>query len=170
MIGTRKARHRVGGVTLAACAVSLLTSCSGEAETQSETAANAVPTVDVVEIDPERRERVALMAAEWSREPDYTMHFNVLDPSAEPLEDTAAARFDPSAAHSGLPEDEGRELVEAYCTACHSIVLVMQQNMVESGWDATLTRMVTDRGMPEMQPDVRQSIMSYLTAHFGADS
>jgi hypothetical protein len=44
----------------------------------------------------------------------------------------------------------------------------MQQSMAESGWDATLTRMVAERGMPEMGPDIRQTIMSYLTVHFGA--
>lgn len=146
----------------------LLSTCSADVEMQAQADAAIGTSTSDIECDPEQRKRVVAMSAEWPVEPGYTVHFNVLDPFAEPSTETETARFDPEDPHWGLPQDDGRELVEAYCTACHSVGIVMQQNMVETGWDATLTRMVADRGMPEMRPEIRQTILSYLTAHFGA--
>ena len=163
-----RCRRPAGGIIVCATTI-ILAACSGEG-----TAVPAVPN-DVeapsaaAEFDPEHRERVAALAAAWPAEPSYTVSFNALDPSADIVEEVRASPFDPNDPHWGLPEDEGRDQVEAYCGACHSLRLVMQQSMVETGWDATLTRMVSDRGMPPMPPDVRQSILSYLTVHFGAE-
>ncbi len=149
-------------------ALFLLSACSGEGPPPSvESAADDLPPA-FAETSPERQARIEALAADWPAEPSYIVSFNALDPSSNPLEEVRASLFDPNDPHWGLPDAEGRDLVVAYCGACHSLRLVMQQSMVETGWDATLARMVADRGMPEIQADIRQSILSYLTEHFGS--
>ena len=119
-------------------------------------------------LTPDQRARVATLADSWPQEPSHIVSFNVLDPAAPPASNGApVSLFDPNDPHSGLPDDANRVFVESYCAACHSLQLVMQQHMDAAGWDAVLTRMVAARGMPEMRADVRQSVLSYLTTHFG---
>ena len=160
---------RARGAFIAVCAaLCSLSACSGEGPTPSdENAASDLPPA-LTEISPEQHARIEALAADWPTEPSYIVGFNALDPSSNPIEEVRASLFDPDDPFWGLPEAEGRNLVVAYCGACHSLRLVMQQSMVETGWDATLTRMVADRGMPEVQADIRQSILSYLTEHFGS--
>lgn len=69
----------------------------------------------------------------------------------------------------GLPADEGRETVFYTCTACHSTAIIMQQGMSRSRWDHTLEWMVAKQGMPELAPEVREEILTYLAANFGED-
>jgi hypothetical protein len=172
MIGAYRLPVRPILPLLAGTLLVLLSACSEdhaahEADAAAEMAGGASADASNAP-SPEQRARVAELASSWPAEPVYNVSFNALDPSANPAADAQQTLFDPSDPHWGLPEAEGRELVETYCAACHSLRLVMQQHMAPAAWDDTVTRMVTERGMPEMRPDIRQSIMAYLNAHFGA--
>ncbi|WP_193725735.1 hypothetical protein [Ferruginivarius sediminum] len=73
-------------------------------------------------------------------------------------------------ADSSLPPGEGRELVAGLCGACHSLRLVKQQGMSRERWDYTLDWMVEKQGMPELQPEMRTTILDYLAEHYGEKS
>ncbi len=62
----------------------------------------------------------------------------------------------------GLPPGRGREAVFYTCSACHSILLVVQQRLSRDVWDETLDYMVKEQAMPEMEPDERAVILDYL--------
>lgn len=68
---------------------------------------------------------------------------------------------------NGLPPGEGRDLVAGFCSACHSLKLVMQQGMSRKRWDHTLDWMVEQQGMPELEPEMRATILDYLAEHYG---
>jgi mono/diheme cytochrome c family protein len=68
-----------------------------------------------------------------------------------------------------LPKGKGRELVFGICNGCHSVKLVVQQGMTRPKWDDTLTWMVEQQGMPELQPEIEKKILDYLATHFGPD-
>lgn len=69
----------------------------------------------------------------------------------------------------GLPPGEGRPVVYAYCTACHSTRIILQQGMSRSRWDQTLDWMVKEQGMPEPGPEAREVLLDYLAAQFPAE-
>ncbi|PWG61567.1 aldehyde dehydrogenase [Spiribacter halobius] len=69
-----------------------------------------------------------------------------------------------------LPPGEGRTLVRALCSACHSIRLVTQQGKSRERWDSTLDWMVEEQGMMEPGPENREVILDYLAEHFGEDA
>lgn len=81
----------------------------------------------------------------------------------------AGAQYDPQDEWQGLPEGEGREEVFYNCVACHSMAIVMQQRLSERVWDDVLDWMVAQMGMPEPDPELRQTILEYLVEHFGQD-
>lgn len=133
---------------------------------------NAATAID--EIRPEtlseaQRQRIGSLAAGWTGEPDYSTGFDAIDPNVR-ISDfaAAAARFDPRDEYHGLPREEGFELVDAYCTACHSLRIVMQQHATRERWDDLLVWMVEKQGMPALPGDEREVVMDYLATHFGA--
>lgn len=76
----------------------------------------------------------------------------------------------PSAQGQGpLPPGEGRTLVQALCSGCHSLRLVTQQGQSRERWDKTLDWMVEEQGMAEPGPRNREVILDYLAEHFGAE-
>jgi hypothetical protein len=70
----------------------------------------------------------------------------------------------------GLPEGPGRAETYGNCVACHSTMIIRQQRLSRRTWDEVLTWMVEDKGMWEMTPDVRATVLDYLVEHFGPDS
>jgi cytochrome c len=70
----------------------------------------------------------------------------------------------------GLPPGEGRELVFYTCQACHSLAIVKQQGLSREFWDDTLTWMVEEQAMPELDEEDRTLVLDYLAANFGPDS
>jgi cytochrome c len=70
----------------------------------------------------------------------------------------------------GLAEGPGQEETYYACTACHSIHLVKQQRLSRARWDKTLTWMVEEQGMPELEPEEGALILDYLASHYGRDS
>ena len=69
--------------------------------------------------------------------------------------------------YGGLPSGEGRETVYAICSGCHSIRLVTQQGMSRKRWDDLLDWMVKKQGMPELDPETRETVLDYLAEHYG---
>lgn len=69
--------------------------------------------------------------------------------------------------YGGLPAGEGRDVVYAVCDGCHSIRLVQQQGMSRTRWAKTLEWMVEEQGMPELDPETRETVLDYLADNFG---
>lgn len=67
----------------------------------------------------------------------------------------------------GLPEGEGREVVAAYCGACHSLGLVAQQRLSRHRWEELLVWMREQQGMAKLPPEDEKVILDYLTEHLG---
>lgn len=68
---------------------------------------------------------------------------------------------------SVLPEGDGRDIVQAICSGCHSLRLVAQQGMSRKRWDKTLDWMVEQQGMPQLDPETERVILDYLGEHLG---
>lgn len=98
--------------------------------------------------------------------PNFAWTFNALDPGREVSGDTSAVAFDPMDTNWGLPPGDGQELVAAWCAACHSMRIVMQQRASKERWDALLIWMVEKQGMAEMPPEDREAVLSYLSENF----
>ncbi len=69
----------------------------------------------------------------------------------------------------GLPLDLGREEVEVYCSACHSLRLVAQQGLTKGDWDELFDWMVEEQEMEEMPAEDRNLVLNYLSKHRGID-
>lgn len=69
-----------------------------------------------------------------------------------------------------LPAGPGKELVQSFCAACHSLrYIAMQPPLSAKQWTASVDKMIKTYGA--VVPDeVRPQILSYLTAHFSSDS
>lgn len=67
----------------------------------------------------------------------------------------------------GLPADTGQVEVFAFCSACHSMMIVKQQNLSREDWEETLEWMVEEQGMDEMPADIRPIVLDYLAKHYG---
>ncbi len=72
-------------------------------------------------------------------------------------------------AQLGLPLDGGREEVEIYCSACHSLRLVAQQGMTKDDWDELFDWMIEEQEMEEIPADDRKLALDYLAKHLGID-
>lgn len=70
----------------------------------------------------------------------------------------------------GLPPGDGRDLVFYSCQACHSLAIVKQQGLSREWWDDTLTWMVEEQNMAELDEEDRTLVLDYLATHYGPDS
>ncbi|MGO1118337.1 hypothetical protein ACTL6U_06520 [Rhodovibrionaceae bacterium A322] len=70
----------------------------------------------------------------------------------------------------GLPPDTGRDEVEIYCSACHSLRLVVQQGLDRDGWEETITWMIDEQEMEEMEPEDHKLVLDYLAKHVSIDA
>lgn len=119
-----------------------------------------------------RAQAVAQMAENWNGEMRFEAAYDALDPSAsttaaEGGDATARGGFDPNDQYWGLPRNPGYEEVAAYCAACHSVQLVMQQNRNERRWNELIDWMIAQQGMPSPPPEDRQRIVDYLVRNYG---
>ena len=73
-----------------------------------------------------------------------------------------------AAAQDALPDGAGREEVEIYCAACHSLKIVVQQRLSRDAWDETLVWMVEEQAMDPLSEDERKLVLDYLATHFNA--
>jgi cytochrome c len=97
--------------------------------------------------------------------------------SSSPL---ALANAPGAEAAASVPDDEDRDygvLVDApgvektfaYCTACHSEMIVAQQGKTRKHWAELLEWMVEEQGMtPIEEPDL-SVVLDYLAANYGED-
>ena len=69
--------------------------------------------------------------------------------------------------YQGLPPGKGREQVLENCTACHSTAIILQNRMPRKQWDQTLTWMQKKQGLRDLEPDLRKTILDYLSTHQG---
>lgn len=61
-----------------------------------------------------------------------------------------------------LAPGEGRELVLAACTGCHTTELIVASHMTRKSWDTTLTWMEETQSMESLEPAMRKAILDYL--------
>ncbi len=66
---------------------------------------------------------------------------------------------------SSLPAGDGKELVEARCSACHGLEKITAEKRSKDEWANTVKNMV-DRGLAAT-PEEIQTMTSYLSAQFG---
>lgn len=107
------------------------------------------------------------LADGWNKSPSFLVSFNALDPSYE-VSTTANSLFDPLDEYFGLPRDEqgSFELVEAYCTACHSLSIVMQQKASPERWDELLDWMEKEQGMAPLPVEDDKLVLAYVSKYF----
>jgi mono/diheme cytochrome c family protein len=69
-----------------------------------------------------------------------------------------------------LPAGSGRELVESFCVACHSLrYITTQPPLAPKQWAATVDKMVQSYGA--VVPDeARAQIVAYLQSHFSPEA
>jgi sulfite dehydrogenase (cytochrome) subunit B len=67
-----------------------------------------------------------------------------------------------------LKAGAGRETVEAYCSACHSLDYprINSAFLDRQGWEAEVNKMIKVFGAP-IQPADTKVIVDYLTANYG---
>ncbi|MEZ5894540.1 MAG: hypothetical protein R3C58_15510 [Parvularculaceae bacterium] len=110
---------------------------------------------------------VLAMADHWNGEINYAPAYSALDPSVTAAAHGAASKFDPSDDYWGLPRSDGHEIVAGYCSACHTLQIVMQQHQSEDGWNSLLDWMIEKQGMAAPDDATRAEIVSYLAREFG---
>lgn len=70
-----------------------------------------------------------------------------------------------------LPDSEGdgKDLVYAICSGCHSIRLVVQQGLTRKSWAESIDWMVEEQGMPELDEATYNTILDYLAEELNTD-
>lgn len=103
----------------------------------------------------------------WQTDPSFEVSFQALTPFAVQGANEVRAVFDENDDYWGLPRTEGFELVDLYCSACHSLQVVMQQRATYGRWKSTLEWMVDKQNMPPLPAEDEGVILTYLAEHFG---
>lgn len=70
----------------------------------------------------------------------------------------------------GLPPDTGRDEVEAYCGACHSMKLVAQQGLSRADWEEVLVWMVDEQEMEPLEPEDHKLVIDYLAKYVSVEA
>lgn len=73
-------------------------------------------------------------------------------------------------AYLGLPDAAGREEVFAYCGACHSMQLVVQQGLTRHGWEEILEWMIDEQGMAQLEVEEEKLVLDYLAEHVNPET
>ena len=68
---------------------------------------------------------------------------------------------------SGLARNGDWQLVQANCTECHSSALITQNSGNRAVWQSRLVWMEQTQGMPALNPETEDRILSYLTENYG---
>lgn len=132
------------------------------AETQAQVRADRIAQAIVQE-----RLAAAQAAAEQAIAVAITGEgFNPLVPVAGP-EATATDDGPVNPDFGNLPDTDGVDVVFYACTACHSTALMTQQRLSRERWDYLLTWMVEAQSMNAPSADDRETMLTYLTRHYG---
>jgi cytochrome c len=68
-----------------------------------------------------------------------------------------------------LVDAPGVAETHAYCTPCHSEMIVVQQGLSRERWARLFEWMVEDQGMAAIDEPDRTTVLDYLTAHYNED-
>ena len=68
-----------------------------------------------------------------------------------------------------LPDAPGMEDTFYSCTACHSTATFSRQRLTDERWAYLWDWMITDQGMADYGPELREIILGYLTTHFSSE-
>jgi virginiamycin B lyase len=71
-----------------------------------------------------------------------------------------------AASGQALPEGEGKDLVEAVCTACHEASNFTTKRMTKPQWQAKVLEMLQE--CPDVTQQEREKIVDYLAKNFPA--
>jgi virginiamycin B lyase len=71
-----------------------------------------------------------------------------------------------AASAQALPEGEGKDLVEAVCTACHDASNFTTKHMTKPQWQAKVLEMLQE--CPDVTQAEREKIVDYLAKNFPA--
>lgn len=72
-----------------------------------------------------------------------------------------------TAPFGGIPSGKGQVEVFAFCSACHSMMIVKQQRLSRDDWEETLEWMVDEQGMDPLPEAIQPMVLDYLAEHFG---
>lgn len=114
----------------------------------------------------EQRTRVKSMATASDGTVSYKDSFNALDPLVKRSTVALVSGFDPADDYWGLPRTPGYEEVDAYCSGCHSLSIVMQQRVTGERWESLIKWMVDKQGMPPLSEEEDELVKAYLARHF----
>lgn len=118
----------------------------------------------------EPAQHVAPSPSDAPPEVDFYPTYLALDPAASFGAASMGVSFNPADPFGGLPQTDGYDLVAAYCSACHSLRIVMQQRLTPERWDELLDWMVQKQGMIEPDAEIRAQIRAYLVRHFSTEA
>ena len=68
-----------------------------------------------------------------------------------------------------LPIGPGHEDTYYACTICHSAQTFAQQRLTDERWEYLWDWMITDQGMADYGPELREIILGYLKTHFSSE-
>jgi len=71
--------------------------------------------------------------------------------------------------NSVLKPGEGRDIVWAACTSCHTAEIIVASHMSRKTWDTTLTWMEETQGLNQLEHDIRELVLDYLEQTQGLD-
>jgi len=128
---------------------------------------NPQPKKDVHVLTVAQKARIMAHTKDWPKTPSYEADFNALDPSYK-VASLSNSLFDPNDDYWGLPRDDkdAYELVDAYCTACHSASIVMQQRATPERWKELLIWMEEKQGMAKLPAEDETLVLEYINTHF----
>lgn len=146
-----------------------LSACSDQPDSEIDLQSHQRANVPALTL--QQKERISKFATGWPEAPAYSAGFNVLDPSLSTNANAVSSLFDPADDYWGLPRDDAAtfELVDAYCSACHSLSIVMQQHATQQRWVELLVWMEKKQGMFPLPKDEKAAILEYLSEHFSAN-
>lgn len=107
---------------------------------------------------------------------DLIAYLNASSP--KPLDFAAASPGDAAARETEPPDEPDYGLLvdapgvaetHAYCTPCHSEMIVVQQGKTREHWADLFEWMVAEQGMAEIPEPDRSTVLDYLAAHYNED-
>ena len=82
--------------------------------------------------------------------------------------EAAQAVTQPTEEETILPDGHGRAETFGYCVACHSTAIIRRSAFSRDQWDGLMDWMTEKHNMTRLEGELRETIVNYLTQHFGA--
>ena len=147
--------------------LALISACSEENSTSINKKVGEYPSSITDQLSEQQFARIKEIADTWQPQALYSVPYDTIDPNISVSIKAVSSRFNPDDEYWGLPRENGtEELVAAYCSACHSLRIVMQQHASQPRWDELLNWMVEKQNMPPLETEDLDHILNYLAKHF----